>query len=83
MLRERWGSGVKKERDFAIIASLFKHLQTSAEGTAVVDEQTWRDLNLDQVYALMDRTFTAEGQAVLYRILRSPCLTLAPFRIAP
>jgi len=80
MLRERWGGRVKKERDFAIIASLFDHLQTSAEDTAVVDEQTWRDLNLDQVYALMDRTFTAEGQAVLYRILRSPCLTLAPLQ---
>ncbi|HHX88058.1 MAG TPA: hypothetical protein GX693_07790, partial [Firmicutes bacterium] len=33
----------------------------------------WRDLNCDQIYALLDRTFTSPGQAVLYTILKNPC----------
>ena len=79
-LRERWGQPVKKERDFAVISLLhaFRHGGSGAPG--MVDEQTWRDLNFDHIYALLDRTITAEGQAALYEMLRKPCLSLEPLQ---
>ena len=78
MLRERWPNKVNKDRNFDFIAALHKHMQVETDNATIVDGQTWRDLNLDQIYALLDRTFTAEGQAVLYNILKSPCFTPLP-----
>jgi DNA mismatch repair ATPase MutS len=37
-----------------------------------LDNQTWNDLNMDRLYAKIDRTYTEPGEAVLYRILREP-----------
>lgn len=75
-LRESWGNPVKKERDFTVIASLYQRLDSGS--AQEVDEQTWLDLDLDRIYAMLDRTMTAEGQAVLYRILKTPCYTPEP-----
>lgn len=36
-----------------------------------IDDRTWRDLDLDDVYALLDRTVSSIGQQVLYHRLRS------------
>lgn len=75
-LRERWKREINKDRDFVSISLLHRCLHDgSPDG---VDEQTWRDLDLDRIYALLDRTFTAEGQAVLYEILKNPCLEPEP-----
>jgi hypothetical protein len=45
-------------------------LSTSSE--PLVDEQTWNDLDMDAVYARIDRTASTPGRMVLYRMLRSP-----------
>ena len=37
-----------------------------------LDDRTWRDLDMDQVFALMNRTFTAPGEQVLYDLMRCP-----------
>jgi hypothetical protein len=79
-LRERWGHPVKKERDFETISLLHDYRHGGSDAPGMVDEQTWRDLNFDHIYALLDRTITAEGQAALYEILRNPCLTLKPLQ---
>ncbi len=79
-LRERWAGKVKKDRDYSAIASLHEHLDKDTDPANIVDGQTWHDLDLNQVYALLDRTLTAEGQAVLYHMLKSPCYTLEPLQ---
>ncbi len=77
-LREGWTKPVNRERDFATIGLLFRHLHRAGNTAAVIDDQTWRDLDLNRVYTLLDHTLTAEGQAVLYHLLRTPCYTAEP-----
>ncbi len=72
-LRKRWAAPVGKRRDFNTISMLQGFLARDGEQPGMIDSQTWRDLNGDQIYALLDRTFTAPGQAVLNTILKNPC----------
>lgn len=37
-----------------------------------VDDITWHDLNLDEIYATMNATYSSVGEEELYRILREP-----------
>ena len=37
-----------------------------------IDDQTWGDLDLDEMFRRVDHTSSAVGQQVLYRLLRSP-----------
>lgn len=37
-----------------------------------IDEITWNDLSMDEVFKRMDYTYSAAGEETLYRILRTP-----------
>lgn len=68
-----WGSEEKRKRDFSVIRKL--NDATGLEDYAYrVDDQTWQDLHFDLLYTQIDRTLTVPGEAVLYRLLRSPLL---------
>ncbi len=72
-VRRDWGcKEVDKERDFKSIRYLFDFVAAADESNRFIDDQTWKDLNLDRLYARLDRTYTDPGAAVLYRILREP-----------
>ncbi|MDD4230777.1 MAG: hypothetical protein PHG45_05290 [Dehalococcoidales bacterium] len=72
-IRKDWGkSYIAKERDFKTIRPLFDRTHSDDQSTNYVDEQTWKDLNMDQLYSKIDRTYTDPGEAVLYQILRTP-----------
>lgn len=69
-LRARWGQNLKRDRNFKDIRFLFdKKQKTDDKG---IDDQTWDDLNFNQVYANIDHTLTSPGETVLYDILRKP-----------
>lgn len=69
-VRENWGKSIKKKRNFKHIAELFNR---DPEGFSL-DEQTWEDLNMEDIYSLLDRTYTTPGEQALYSILRKPLL---------
>jgi DNA mismatch repair ATPase MutS len=70
-IQEDWGSPqITRERDLETARLLFNSIP--ADDNRFVDEQTWKDLNMDRLYARIDRTYTDPGEAVLYRILREP-----------
>jgi len=72
-IRKDWSqTQIAKERDFKTIRPLFDHIYSGDKSNDYVDEQTWKDLNMDQLYAKIDRTYTDPGEAVLYRMLREP-----------
>jgi len=51
-------------------------------GASRVEDRTWGDLDMDQVFVAIDRTASRPGQQHLYHRLRTPCLDpaeLAPF----
>ncbi|HLV10567.1 MAG TPA: hypothetical protein VKY40_10180 [Halanaerobiales bacterium] len=85
-LQKEWGQAVKRERDFNTIRLLFDNVYKEAEATDgnnrtylhnknCIDEQTWQDLNFDQIYSHLDFTLTSPGETVLYNILRTPLFT--------
>lgn len=69
-LRESWGHGVERKRDFERIA-LYHRLAVGLDAAETVNDQTWVDLNLDDVFAKIDRTITAPGSQYLYHILHT------------
>jgi DNA mismatch repair ATPase MutS len=72
-IRKDWGSTqAAKEQDFKTIRPLFDYSFESNKSRDYIDEQTWKDLNMDQLYAKIDRNYTDPGEAVLYRMLREP-----------
>jgi len=48
------------------------HQLSSAAEDALIDDQTWADLDMEAVFARIDRTRSDPGRMVLYRVLRSP-----------
>jgi hypothetical protein len=80
-LRASWGKEQDRKRIFPMIESLHRLYESSGkENHASLDDQTWNDLNLDEVYARIDRTLTNPGECVLYRMLRTPLLSEAELR---
>lgn len=39
-----------------------------------IDDITWNDLNMDEVFKEMNYTYSAAGEEYLYHLLRSPCM---------
>ena len=42
------------------------------EDEYTLDDQTWYDLNMDEVYRKIDRSYSSVGESVLYSMLRNP-----------
>lgn len=70
-LREGWGRPVARRRDFGQYPACLSYRALAGQPN-YIDGQTWSDLNLEAVFASMDRTITSPGEIELYRILRLP-----------
>jgi hypothetical protein len=76
-LREEWGQPVARLRDFGQYAACLTY-RSLAGRPNYIDGQTWSDLNLDAVFASIDRTISSPGEIELYRSLRHPERDEAP-----
>jgi hypothetical protein len=65
-----WGQWPDRDRDMAAIARYARATQLNAS-TPVMDDRTWTDLNMDDVFVVLDRTSSLLGAQVLYARLRS------------
>ncbi len=80
-MRAGWGTATERVRRMdAISASHVARIATSS-GSHSLDERTWVDLNLDDVFAAIDRTESTLGQHALYHRLRTAPVAdhLGPF----
>ncbi len=68
LLRSQWGRFRDRERKFSDIAAY--HHAVSRGDSAALDDRTWADLTLDDVFEDVDRTESGVGQQVLYHRLR-------------
>jgi hypothetical protein len=68
-LKRDWGQLVDRRRDMPAIAKLFR-AELEAGATDGLDDRTWTDLNLDDVFTVLDRTESVVGQQRLYTRLR-------------
>jgi energy-coupling factor transporter transmembrane protein EcfT len=69
-IRGEWGTPRLKTRDVSAIAS-YHHALTSTSSDNSLDQRTWTDLDLDAVFAVLDRTESSIGEQRLYHRLRS------------
>ena len=60
-----------RKRNFNQIKTLF---DLSEKNEFTLDDQTWDDLIMDEVFYELDRTYSAEGEAALYKMLRNPIM---------
>lgn len=70
-LRAEWGRPVARTRDMGAIAAYFRSRAKSADSPDYIDDRTWADLNLDEVFERVDRTGSTLGQQALYCRLRA------------
>ncbi len=69
-MRLEWGTSRARSRDLPAIASYHVAL-TSSRPHDSLDQRTWDDLDLDDVFSALDRTESSVGQQQLYHRLRS------------
>ncbi|MCD2346360.1 MutS-related protein [Clostridium guangxiense] len=69
--KEHWGNFQKRKRNFKSTQKFFT-LARKKDSNFSIDDQTWADLNMDELFQLIDRTVTSPGEEMLYKILREP-----------
>lgn len=69
-LRAEWGVPVERARRMDAMSASHDSRMTTLGG-ASLDERTWADLNLDDIFAAVDRTQSTLGQHALYHRLRT------------
>jgi DNA mismatch repair ATPase MutS len=60
-----------RKQDLNRIRTLF---DLSEKSEFTIDNQTWDDLIMDEVFRELDRTYSSEGEAALYKMLRNPII---------
>ena len=74
-LKNQWGNKLKRKRKFEDIRKLFEFIKNEGktyEEKIYIDDQTWQDLNMNEIFADIDHTLSNPGEKVLYNILRNP-----------
>jgi DNA mismatch repair ATPase MutS len=64
-----WGKPIDRNRDFTLYQFAANLRQA---GSRQLDDNTWDDLNLNEVFAYVDRTLTSPGELQLYHMLGNP-----------
>src|SRR5262245_47619087 len=72
-IRSTWGKPIKRERDMEAISDFFR---SRDDTSGALDDRTWNDLLLDDIFKDLDRTESTVGRQLLYYRLRS-----APYRL--
>ena len=69
-IRRTWGQSITRERRLDTLAA--SHAEwCAALGARTLDDRTWADLDLDDVFVALDRTTSTLGQHALYHRLRT------------
>lgn len=69
-LKAQWGQVPKTEYTYDKLNSIPKYYESIQEDSLDVDDMTWNDLDMEQVFMLLNHTESAIGEEYLYAILR-------------
>jgi hypothetical protein len=75
-LRRSWGKKPEfeyKPGDLESIAGCYRNHSKPGTPGFSIDDTTWRDLDMDDLFARLNATETTPGEETLYRLLRQPC----------
>lgn len=67
-----WGSVAEREYTQEELDSISHYARQHQDGRFMVDDITWNDLNMDQLFMVMNTTVSSCGEDVLYKMLRIP-----------
>lgn len=74
-LRDRWGKPAARQLDLEFARTYFELSEENYfKDSYLLDDDTWSDLDLDEVFKLVDRTISPIGSQCLYNLLRKPLL---------
>ena len=72
-LRDSWGALPEDPVDIKTAGLCFElNKQNSIDNSYRIDDDTWHDLDLDEVFALINRTTTPTGAQYLFYLLKHP-----------
>jgi hypothetical protein len=70
-VRAKWGMPAARRHKMDAIAAANRSRLSTIPGAASVDDRTWSDLDLDDVFAAIDRSESTLGQQALYHRLHT------------
>lgn len=71
-VRNNWPYGINKEREFKHIRKYYDNFSSELDNT--IDNQSWDDLSMNDVFTNIDKTYSSAGESMLYNMLRTPLL---------
>ncbi|MBS6196266.1 MAG: DNA mismatch repair protein MutS [Clostridiales bacterium] len=71
-VRNMWGSVAEREYTAEELESISHYAEKHRDGQFMIDDITWNDLGMDQIFVNMNTTVSSCGEDVLYRMLRIP-----------
>ena len=78
-LQREWGQKVERKREMALVREHYDR-EEAVENVFCVDDRTWQDLGMDDLFQILDRTRSFCGQQVLYTMLRQLQLEELPLK---
>lgn len=69
IFRENWGKQINKYINYDNLKHFFE-VQTKTDNS--LDDNTWEDLNMNDVFKRINHTYSTIGEDLLYSILRNP-----------
>ncbi len=75
-IRNNWGKPCQNKK-FSESTLLYYSLKEKSkdDNSYHIDDATWHDLNLDEVYSILNRTTTEIGSQYMYNLLRNPVMS--------
>jgi len=74
-LKQEWGKVPEQEFTYEKFESIRTFYDSIKDEKLDVDDITWNDLDLDEIFLLMNNTQTSIGEEYLYALLRKPCFS--------
>ncbi|MFZ5351309.1 MAG: MutS-related protein [Bacillota bacterium] len=74
-IKRNWGVKKESRREYVSAGELFRCLK-DCEADFIIDDTTWRDLNLDSIIKILDHTISFSGLQYLYYMLRKPLFSI-------
>lgn len=72
-LKDDWGKLPEEEFTQEKFNSITHYYKSHLEKSLDIDDITWNDINMDDIFMLINNTQSAIGEEYLYYILRKPC----------
>lgn len=72
-IKNEWGQVPEREYSSEKMESLLSYYNSIKDELHDVDAITWNDLDMDEIYALMNNTQSSIGEEYLYALLHKPC----------